>query len=154
MSKIIEIPKITTTKEREEPKPVAWEVSSAYTYSEGVVIIYATSRGKAKSLALWEEPFVTDDSIYTDMRARRRPELDKYWKKGLTYLSWEDNLARLIMVKKLGFTCTDETQLLSSTECQYCKASLYCDTCKELFPGQYSTARDYWDHKKDKPKGW
>ena len=62
----------------------AWEVKNKY---EGfnAEIVFATTAGKAKTLALSISEDNFDDSNFCDLEAHRAPALDKYYKQGKTH---------------------------------------------------------------------
>lgn len=91
-------------------------------YSE---IIFAETRGGAKSFAL---DFLEDCS-FTDIRVRRAPNADKYYKEGKSYLDWYNPEDRIALVKDCGFTCHYE--YFDFDECEECPAKIYCDLYKD-----------------------
>jgi hypothetical protein len=46
-------------------------------FDPGCVLVYAISRGKAKSRVMQSGPFMFP--LYTDLRAVRKPIYDKFW---------------------------------------------------------------------------
>ena len=65
----------------------AWEVKNKY---EGfnTEIVFATTAGKAKTLALSISEDNFDDSNFCDLEVHRVPTLDKYYKPGKTHMDW------------------------------------------------------------------
>ena len=89
-----------------------------YYYS---VVVFAESPTKAKSYAFYSNEL--DGSDYTELRARRIKQLDKYYKPNKYCLSWYIDEDRLALVKDGGYRCEDP-----SFECKSCIARKYCDT--------------------------
>lgn len=77
----------------------AWIVSKKYGYCG--TIVFAETRGKAKSIALGTEPL--EDAEFCSIEAKRAPEMDKYYKEGKTYMEWYDPEDRVAMVKRCKF---------------------------------------------------
>ena len=98
----------------------AYKLSSPYTeYSE---VVFAENSSKARALKPYLETF--ENVEYVDIRARRAPELDKYYKKGKISVDWDDPQDRLAMVVDGGFTC----EYIEWDECAKCLATEDCET--------------------------
>ena len=83
-------------------------------------IVFAETRGKAKTLALNTDNWC--DSDFTDLQVTRCPEADCRY-TGQKELDWENPDDRLFMVKELCFCCV----WWADTECEECSAKEYCD---------------------------
>lgn len=87
-------------------------------------IIFAESRSKAIYYALHNCDGAFDWYEWTEMRALRRPDLDKYY-KGKPMMDWNDMDDRVAMVKEAGFECSSEVIVFAS-ECEECPAHEWC----------------------------
>lgn len=98
----------------------AWLISvKSEFYSE---VVFAETRGKAKSLALITDSF--EDANFIDIEVHRMPHLDKYYEDGKWRFDWYNPQDRTILVKEANFICSDET--LDYIECCECPAKEYC----------------------------
>lgn len=98
----------------------AWQV---YNDSEDTsTIIFADTKGKAKSIALRCGLFA-EDMEFIDIPCYRRKKGDQFY-NGKSYLDWDNDEDRLLMVKEFGFTCSEEWYL--EKECYYCVAKKFC----------------------------
>ncbi len=80
----------------------AWRVEDKYGDEYKVAIVFAETRGRAKSSALYcSETFVYSE--YIDLIATRCPQMDKYYTEGKYEMDWENPNDRLAMVRDLGF---------------------------------------------------
>lgn len=106
----------------------AWEVKNKY---EGfnAEIVFATTAGKAKTIALSISEDNLDDSNFCDLEAHRAPALDKYYKSGKTHMDWCEPNDRLVLVKEYNYYCSDEC--FSVKECYKCIANKYCQRYKD-----------------------
>ena len=100
----------------------AWRVFDKRNVS-GVEVVFAETRGKAKSLALCTE--CCDGADFTDIEVHREPTVDKYYKKGKWHMEWENPKDRIVLVKECGFVCDYEH--FEWEDCKSCSASKYCD---------------------------
>jgi len=89
-------------------------------------VIFAETRGKAKVIAMHTD--CCEDARFTEIEATRMKSADKYYKKGMRYLDWEDPKDRVVLVKNCNFTC----DYFDPNECNRCSASKYCDQYKEF----------------------
>lgn len=105
----------------------AWKV---HNYDNDVsAIVFAPTKGKAKSVALRRD-LLSDEYInFTDISCYRIKEGDKFY-NGKSYLDWENDEDRLLMVKEFGFTCSEEWY--TEKECYYCVAKEFCSLHKEM----------------------
>ena len=90
-------------------------------------IVFAESRGKAKSIAL-----TTDcccDADYTDIRATRFPWADKEYKQGKREMYWDDPKDRRFLVSKAGFRC----EYVERENCEVCSAKDVCEEYQSNF---------------------
>ena len=88
-------------------------------------IIFAETRGKAKSLAKYTD--ACWDSRFIDIEATREPLLDKYYKEGKWHLDWEDPEDKRLLVSICGFRC----EYIDLGLCQICCANDCCEWYKE-----------------------
>lgn len=93
----------------------------------GSEIVFAETRGKARSLALSTD--CCSETKFLDVDVRRQPRADKYYKEGKWHLDWEDPKDRIILVKECGFVC--DYEYLEWEDCETCSANNYCDRYKD-----------------------
>lgn len=113
----------------------AWLANEDY---EGCsIVVFAETRGKARSLAFYNECF--DGYKFCDIEVRRAPHMDKYYKEGKTEMDWENPKDRIALVKECGFRCVYVEPYL----CDECPAKEYCDTygdyeeeCEDIEEGE------------------
>ena len=86
--------------------------------SDYSTVVFAETSGKAKAIAIHTN--ACEDSYYTDIRTKRIPDLDKYY-RGLDEMNWFDDADRIAMVKDGNFHC------FADSECPNCPAKEYCD---------------------------
>ena len=86
-------------------------------------VVFAESVNKAKAIAIRTD--ACEDVPYTDIRTKRMPMLDKYYRVGKKEMDWYDDNDRIALVKDGKFHCHD------IEECQNCPAKQYCDYCEE-----------------------
>ena len=108
----------------------AYSVSDANGDTGFAYIIFAESRGKAIYYALRNCDGTFDWYGWTEMRALRRPALDKYY-NGRREMDWCNMDDRVAMVKEAGFICSDEVGVTLS-ECEECPAHQWCDKYESL----------------------
>lgn len=94
-------------------------------------IVFAESRGKAISYALGTEEFPDWDWSYTELRAKRTPRLDKYY-RGKRVLDWFDPEDCIALVKE-GYRCPDKDWMETLGQCKECPAK---DICSPVVYGQ------------------
>lgn len=106
----------------------------AYCISENneptMEVVFAETAGKAKYIASTH----CDTFIYTDfinLRARREPALDKYYKEGKLMMDWCNSEDRIVLVKECGFSCVNE--IITLENCNECSAKEYCDSYHDLY---------------------
>lgn len=86
-------------------------------------VVFAETAGQAKSLALHTD--ACQDREFTEIRARREKQLDQYYDGSCWELDfWNNDTARLILVKELGWSCDPEYSDID--ECEECIAKDYC----------------------------
>lgn len=88
-------------------------------------IVFAETRGKAIRYALDYCDNAFDDYTWTEMRAIRKPALDRFY-RGRREMDWCDMEDRVAMVRYAGFYCSDE-MCIGSDECEQCPAHEWCD---------------------------
>ena len=62
----------------------AWQANSEY--SEGSVVLFAETAGKAKQIALKTDELCEEK--YVDIRVNRLPKIDRFYKEGKTIVDW------------------------------------------------------------------
>ena len=87
-------------------------------------VVFAETRGKAKSLALWTE--CCEGANFCDIEVHRLPVIDKYYKEGKLEMDWFNAQDRIALVKDCGFCCDAVIKEL----CQKCSAKEYCSEHK------------------------
>ena len=88
-------------------------------------VVFAETRGKAKSMALSTE--CCEDADFCNIEVHRQPQLDKYYVFGKTEMRWDNPQDRIALVKEAGFYCNDDYRC--SEECNRCPAKEWCDEC-------------------------
>ena len=97
----------------------AYEVRTDW--SEGSVVVFAETAGKAKSLALHTDLLCYEN--FKDLQATRLPKIDHLY-KGSSIVDWnEDENIRLALVKEYCWHCI-EPRL---KDCKVCLAEKYCE---------------------------
>lgn len=102
----------------------AWEISN--NYIEGCEVVFAETRGKAKSIALDTDTFC--DCNFCDLDVCRAYNIDKYYTDGKRYMDWGNQKDRLALVKERGFSCVDDC---FGEFCEDCLSKEYCDRYDE-----------------------
>ena len=98
----------------------AWTVREDYEgYCE---VVFAETRGRAKSIAMMTETF--DGYGFGDIYARRCPHMDKYYTDGKKYMDWGYSKDRIALVKEAGFQCHPDAFCVD--DCEICPAKEYC----------------------------
>lgn len=109
----------------------AWQIEEPY---EGyATIVFADTRNKAKYLAIQYDEALQECG-YAEVRAIRRPELDKYAGDSPHTMDFSSDEDRLIMVREAGFRCLEPDY----DDCEKCVAKDYC--------GEY---KDYSENRED-----
>lgn len=116
-------------KYKEEEFMKAYKISDLKGYADYLTVVFAETSGKAKAIAITTDAF--NDYDFTEISARRVPELDKYY-RGLDEMDWCEPTDRIALVKEVGGFCSDET--FDSEECPTCPAKQWCDRCKVEIP--------------------
>lgn len=116
----------------------AWIVQESNV--EACEVVFAETRGKARTIALNTDTFEYSDFI--DLEVRRKPVIDKYYKDGKTRMNWDNQKDRLALVKECGFSCCDEC---FGEFCEECLAKDYCDRYEEF--GIW--LQEYFEHIED-----
>lgn len=93
-------------------------------------VVFAETRGKAKSIALHTD--CCEDADFCDIEIRRLPHIDKYYKEGKTELDWLDKKDRIILVKECGFRC----EYIEEYWCEWCSAKEYCEPYQDYIEEQ------------------
>lgn len=100
----------------------AYKISDLKGYADYLTVVFAETSGKAKAIAITTDAF--NDYDFTEISARRVPELDKYY-RGLDEMDWCEPTDRIALVKEVGWFCSDET--FDSEECPTCPAKQWCE---------------------------
>lgn len=90
-------------------------------------IVFAETRGKAIAAVIGVDQF--DDYRFTELFARRAPEIDKYYVDGKWRMDWENMDDRVALVKERGFYCDED--YFEPEECASCSAKEWCDQYKD-----------------------
>ena len=121
----------------------AYVVSDREGYSEWIVVVFAESRGKAIVAALGTDEFQFGDWSYTELRAIRKPEFDKYY-RGNFRMDWDDQNDRLAMVRDGGYYCNEAA--FYPDDCAKCCSKDYCSRYEEYLDEEVKeqeAQRDY-----------
>lgn len=103
----------------------AYAVTNRLT-NEYTEIVFAESSGKAKAFAMCLDGF--EDDEFTEISARRKPELDQFF-KGRSVMDWDDPDDRIAMVRYGGFVCDEE--YVEFEDCKKCPAREWCSAAEE-----------------------
>ena len=114
----------------------AYVVSDRQGYVEYTVVVFAESRGKAIVAALGTDEFPYEDWSYTELRAIREPELDKYY-QGRQRMDWDDPDDRLAMVRDGGYYCNEDA--FYPDDCAKCRGKDYCSRYEEYLEEEAET---------------
>lgn len=90
-------------------------------------VVFAETRGKARSLALSTD--CCEYANFIDIEVRRIPQLDKYYSEGKWHFDWYKPEDRIALVKEGGFYCDEDA--FSLEECAVCPAKQYCSKYTE-----------------------
>lgn len=104
----------------------AWQV---YDWANDMsTIVFAPTKGKAKSVAMHCGLFA-EDTDFIEFNCYRRKHGDQFY-NGKSYLDWECDEDRLLMVKEFGFVCSED--YYDEKECLCCVAKEFCSLYKEM----------------------
>ena len=106
----------------------AYEIYDNGRYSDYTVIVFAESRGKAISYAIGTDEFPKYDWEFTELRARRIPELDKAY-RGAWRMEWDNDDDRLALVRDAGCCCGEDA--FYPEDCEQCVGKEYCSRYEE-----------------------
>ena len=90
-------------------------------------VVFAETRGKAKSIAIHTE--TCEDTDFIDIEVRRKPQMDKYYIEGKKEMDWFNSKDRIALVKDCGFYCDKE--YWEKEDCEVCSAKECCDVSRE-----------------------
>lgn len=93
--------------------------------SEYATVVFAETRGKARSLAMATD--ACEDADFCDIEVSRKPSMDKYYKEGKKEMDWYNDADRLALVEECGFYCAD----IDIADCEDCPAKEHCDNYKD-----------------------
>lgn len=88
---------------------------------EGYEVIFAETRGKAKSIALHTDTFSECD--FCDLEACRAYNIDKYYTDGKRRMNWYDQQDRLAFIKEYDSYCIGD---FFGGFCENCLSKDYC----------------------------
>lgn len=108
--------------------------------SEYATVVFAETRGKARSLAMATD--ACEDADFCDIEVSRKPSMDKYYKKGKKEMDWYDDADRLALVKECGFRCVD----IDIEDCEDCPAKEFCEIYEEYVDYMKGYDQDTEDH--------
>lgn len=94
----------------------------------GATLVFAETRGKARSLAMSTE--CCEDADFCDIEVYRKPQMDKYYVEGKKEMDWYNSKDRIALVKDCGFFC--DLDYWEREYCDTCPAKEYCDSYKDL----------------------
>ena len=98
----------------------AWQANSED--SEGSVVVFAETAGKAKQTAMKTDELCNEQYIH--IRENRLPKIDRFFKEGKTIVDCnEDEDIRLELVKEYNWACLEPTY----RDCSVCLAEKYCN---------------------------
>lgn len=83
-------------------------------------VVFARTRGQARALAMTTD--TCEDLAFCDIVALRRPQMDKYYKKGKREMDWYNAADRIALVRDCDFYCE------LPEDCENCPAGQFCDT--------------------------
>lgn len=83
-------------------------------------VVFAETRGKAKSLALTTETL--EDCDFCNLEVCRAYLLDKYYTPGKAEMDWDNNNDRIALVREADFYCVYPIEY----ECKECFAKQWC----------------------------
>lgn len=92
-------------------------------------VVFAKSRGEAKSLAMRTD--ACEDAEFINIRVRRSPELDECY-RGRWEMDWTDPQDRIDLVKLANFHCSYE---IDDPECDICPAREWCNRAEKETEG-------------------
>lgn len=98
----------------------AYVVRDEQRYEDYCTIVFAETRGQARQIA--QSTDACEDSEFTDIRALRVPELDRFY-RGNQEMDWHNMADRVAMVRYGNMFCSYEVD----AECEDCDAKEYCD---------------------------
>lgn len=104
----------------------AWKVYVNGDFYSG--IFFAETRGKAIYQAMQTDVIDTEDCSFTEIRAIRLKEADKYY-AGLPWLDWSDEEDKLILIRDFGYHCYYDDY--DENQCNSCIGKEYCDFYKD-----------------------
>ena len=97
----------------------------ANTYDMGYsCIVFAETRGKAKSIALTEDNFEYEDFLTLDIHRFKKADSAYH---NYPVMDWNNESDRLFLVKECGFSCVD----FNLADCKVCNAKEFCDKYME-----------------------
>ena len=111
----------------------AYVVSDANCDAVVDYVVFAETRGKAIRHALDYCDGAFDDYTWTEMRALRRPQLDKYY-RGKSEMDWNDMADRVAMVRDANFRCSEEVDV-TPEKCEQCDADPWCGRYESMTDG-------------------
>ena len=98
----------------------AWRVDDRNA-EYGTVIVFAPTRGKAIAIALRNDD-TFEDCEWTELRAYRFPEYDKYYDGSEIVDFWYSDEHRVRLVRDFGWSCVEQIE----SYCEECPAKQWC----------------------------
>ena len=105
----------------------AWTCRDEMSGDDYGTVVFAETRGKAKSIALTCD--ACEDAEFRHITARRIPSLDRFY-RDKDEMDWNDPDDRVAMVRYGGFYCSYE-MLKSELRCDKCPAKQWCSRAEE-----------------------
>ena len=102
----------------------AYKISDLKGYADYSTVVFAETSGKAKAIAIHTN--ACEDSYYTDIRTKRIPDLDKYYRVGKKEMDWFDDADRIALVRDAGYSC-DPEEYWEGEDCTRCPAKQWCE---------------------------
>lgn len=106
----------------------AYIVSDERSYEDYATIVFAETCGKAKAAALSTD--ACEDAEFTDIRALRVKELDRFY-RGASEMDWYDEQDRIGMVRFGGMHCSWEIDK-TALQGEICSARKWCNRYEEV----------------------
>ena len=107
----------------------AYKVSDRKGYSDYSVVVFADTPGKAVCLALGTDEFPSYDVDFMELKARRIPKLDAFY-RGNWYMDWDNMEDRVALVKEANYMCDPYYAALE--DCENCPATEWCEQYERM----------------------
>lgn len=121
----------------------AWCVTDRWEMEFGIEIVFAETRGQAITIAMGLDNFM--DSCFLDLKAKRAPNYDQYYKPDKRYIDWDNDEDRIVLASN-GCYCHPDS-ISPVDDCPSCCASNVCSYYQDYLEDCYE---DYLEQcKKD-----